>query len=120
MQKDAKGVDPHPIANRAPAGAINITRPDDHVWDAELPAKLSDELLLFDLGKTIGFGSLLRMLIHRAGLIEQPSGLSPIAINRKRTDADESPQAPAAESRLEKVACRDNRVHEGVRERLLA
>ena len=61
------------------------------------------------------------MLLERARLIElPPSRLPRVAVNRERTDIDESAQGLPAEAGLEKIARCDNRVHKRVRERLFA
>src|SRR5205085_6095185 len=71
VEKDAECADTHPARNAGIAGAINVSRPDNDIRDAELLAILGDHFVLFDLGETISVALQLRSRLHRARLIEQ-------------------------------------------------
>ena len=66
MQKNAKRVDPHPVANGPPARPVNVPWPDDDMRNPEPLAIFVNDLLLFDLCKAIGLATQLRMFFDGA------------------------------------------------------
>src|SRR5437899_7328798 len=121
MQKDPKRVDPHAAREDVLAWAVHLPRSDDYVGDTGFQTVLGNDLLLPNLRKAISFAPELWMLLERARLIELPPQRLPrVAVNRERTNIDESAQGLPAEAGLEKIARCDNRVHKRVRERLFA
>src|SRR5262249_1396820 len=48
-----------------------------------------------------------------------PVGLVPVRVDREGANVDESPEASVAQSGVEKIARREDRVHEGVGKRFL-
>src|SRR5437667_5877463 len=63
MQEYSKRSDTHPVADSLIAGAVDITRSDNDVWDAKLLRVLDDDLILLYLGEGIGIPAQFRMVL---------------------------------------------------------
>jgi hypothetical protein len=66
MHEDPKRTDPDPTSDFILARSIDATRSDNDIGNSKAPAILSEDLLLPDLPKTIGFPAKLGMLFDWA------------------------------------------------------
>src|SRR5439155_16406994 len=115
MEKDPKGIDPHPRSNALIARTVDIPGPDDDVRDPTPVPILGDDLLLSDLCEAIGVTAERGIRLNRARFIQQSATrFLPVGVNREGTDVDEAAQQGVPQASFEKISCRDHRVHERV------
>jgi len=121
MQEKAERADPHPPGNPQVARTIHIAGSDNDVGDPEVPAIFGQDFVLFHFCEGIGIAPELGMLFNRARFIQQSTlRFLHIAVDGKRTDTDEAPQAPVPECFFEKITRRHDRVEVCIGDGLLA
>jgi len=116
MQKDSESADAHPVGDASRVLPINGARPDHDIRQAEFLAIFFHDFVLLGFGKRVGVAAQLRPGFNRAGFIQNPRpGFPRVRINGERTDVDEALEATVAQGRLNQIAGRNHRIHEGVR-----
>jgi hypothetical protein len=94
MQKYTECIDAYPAGDSLVSGAIDVSGPDNNIRNSELLTVLSHDFVLFGFCEAVGAALKLGMCFYLALFIQQrPLWLLRVAINGKRTDVDESPQA---------------------------
>src|SRR6202167_2472630 len=93
MKKHSKGANTHPSRHVLRSGTIDRPRTQDDKGDVVFLAVLHNELILFQLGETVGFSPFHRIVFERAVLVEQSAAAdAPIPIDGTRADIDKPPQ----------------------------
>ena len=121
MQKESECIDAHAAGDRGFARAVHVARSDQNVRYPEAAAVLGHDLVLPHLAEAVRVSAKLRTRFNRARLVQQSAiRFVSVAVHRKGADAHEPFQGPVLQRRVEKIACRDDRVHEGVGKRFFA
>jgi hypothetical protein len=90
VEKHPKGVYPDPACNGLIPWPVDISRPDEDVWDAKSLSVVKDKFILLHLCETIRIAAGIRVVFDGARLVQKPTGaLSDVRIDCERADVHE-------------------------------